>query len=884
MLSLLAVGAHLYIQIAAQREAEEAIYSWADKANIEIGSLRYHLLRNGLILKNVHLKREEDQLTIDHMLIRARPELLTSETPHINSIQASGFYIEINRYDQLNGWDGDSHLFRIMQATQRFEAANGHLSLQLANASEPVNLEHIQLSRQTTGSHSRLEFTSQLAGSPVQGYWLRTTATDSANGSGEIAWRNINLTKTAQTINVGATRGLLTGQLQWQGEGQSDTSLSGQMRLTESLDNQPRQSANLKWNGTIQDGKWHISIDSTNWPLNALSRHMPVLAGRTFKQGNIDGNLIWQSHLGNMQFNSNQGKLSNILYSTLKKDEPDWSIASLRYSSLKLNPDQKKLQAKKVSAENIHTYIRLTTETEPPGPSDWHLNIDHVELNHLNVGLQSSDGSLHLSKLTGTCISDDSGLSSIKLQSELNRENQNSPDWKIEGNTRRGEQLVESAALKIEAKQIPLTQLRPMIPLQSSTSSPLMLDGIASLTLSADYSRGAWQLQGKAEGKNILMSHAGNRWMAENIALRFGPVGSALRQQTVQSFTAEQWHYISALQPLPPYSENQADSPATGEPSWWANNLISGHWEIRDIHWKNGQISVGQPDSYWMQNATLEIDSLKRNSDSRLLLEGSVGGGHFALKGNWSPLSDTETFIGSGHIENATPLFLREWMQASSIALPVRGRISALMKVARGSQLNEYNSNIIIRLKRLQVEQQLVANDPIIDRTGFNMIDLLRRLKDEEGNIHLKIPIRGNWQTEPLNLQRIGHSLQQKVRDRSGRSDTTFASKPASRGNAETRIRLHDSGRLSLNERTRLRKVLQKMREDPNLVVDLIPKWAGESISWESEQRINHTQHLIERFLNHRGIAKSRIYPSAPTAQDRATEIASIWVVTSRND
>lgn len=873
---------HLWLQTDAQKQAEEAIYRWAKSADVEIGDVRYHLLRNGLILRQIHIKRKSDTLNIDHMLIRAQPQQLTGESPKIGSMQITGLHAQLHRDETLTLWQQERQLLRIWQATHAMIVDGGELSMSLDDVNPPLTLSDLQLSQQALGEMRRLTLTSRINGAPLQAQWFR-----SADGAGEsrgsVNWRYIDLSQLTKAANPGPISGFLSGEMEWQRDAGEAAALSllGELSVDQQHAEKALHASKLQWQGTRSESGLKIAMQSSGWQLDAWSSHLPTIANRQLIGARVDGELLWQRDERGSRFSSQQGSLDQLTFAPLADERLNsWSIEKLDYRDLKLDTGQRIFTASnlKLSKPVISYQPQLHRSSDrQPLAQPWHYNIDTVEVDSLSMLLALHSGNVQLSELSGSCSVSDTGINSIKLKSTNTRDEE--PEWQIRGEVEGQDGNFNRAQLKIIATHIPLTQLRPLIPLKGSESSPLMLDGTASLTTQATFNSDTWLLHGRASSENLLLAHAGNRWMAEKISTTFGPVGTGEESQHIQSLIAENWHYIAPLQPLPPYLKKQSDdNSATGQQAWWAENLATGRWLVDEILWKNGRISVGQADSYWLKNAEFKLTTLSPQNPSTVSLQGEMGGGLLKLDGQWSPLSDSDQFLGTINLEHATPFFLSEWMVASGFPKPVQGRISASLNIRQGASAEHYQGNVQISLYRMKLEHAVTANDPMINRVGYNSIDLLRRLENEKREVKITLPLGGAWQHEAPNAESLGLQLQKQLRALAQHPAAASAAPEQSGAKVATRIRLHESGNLSLNERTRLRKVLKKMYEDPTLIVDLIPKWSGESLDRESMQRIGYSQTLIEGFLNHRGISKQRIFPAAPTERDRAREIASIWV------
>lgn len=850
--------------------------------------MRYHLLRNGLILRQINIKRESDTLNIDHMLIRAQPQQLTGESPKIGSMQITGLHAQLHRDETPTLWQQERQLLRIWQATQAMIVDGGELTVFLDGANPPLILSDLQLSQQTSGEMRRLTLTSRVNGAPVQARWLR-----SADGAGEsrgsVNWRYIDLSQLTKAVNPGPISGFLSGEMEWQSDAGESAAISllGELRVNQQHDEIALHASKLQWQGTHSDSSFKIVMQSNGWQLDAWSSHLPTIANRQLIGARLDGELIWQRDDRGSRFSSRQGSLDHLTFAPLPDENlGNWSIEKLDYHDMRLDSARQIFAARdiKLSKPVISYQPQLQRRADwQPLAQPWLYNIDTIEIDSLSMLLALDSGNIQLSELNGSCSISNTGVNSIKLKSANNLHEE--PEWQIRGEIEGQDGSFKRAQLKIKGAHIPLTQLRPLIPLKGSESTPLMLDGTASLATEATFNSGTWLFHGSASSENLLLAHAGNRWMTEKISTTFGPVGTGSDSQHIQSLVAENWHYIAPLQPLPPYLKNQSGvEPAAAQQAWWAENLATGKWLVDEILWRNGRISVGQADSYWVKDAEFQLTTLSPQNPSTISLQGKMGGGLLKLDGLWSPLSASERFFGTINLEDATPFFLTEWMLASGFPKPIQGRISASLSIRQGVSTAQYLGNVLLSLYRMKLEHAVTANDPMINRIGYNSIDLLHRLEDEKREIKITLPLGGEWQREAPDAENLGLQLQKQLQALAQHPAATSAAPEQSGAKVATRIRLHESGNLSLNERIRLRKVLKKMHKDPALIVELIPKWSGESLDWESMQRIEYSQMLIERFLNHRSISKQRIFPAAPTDRDRAREIASIWVTLNRID
>ena len=877
------------MQTEAQREAESSIYAWAEKANVKVAHVRYHLLRNGLILKDIEISRDTDLISIDHMLIRANPVLLTGASPQIGSMKISGMRAELHYNPQSDLWQGDEMLKRIWQALSLLRIENGSLSLYTGSGEVPLMIGSIFLKQELQGGSHVVSLTSKFNGAPVELQWLRS-GTAAVKSRGRLQWRGVDAALLSKSLAVGAAVGLLDGSLQWESgvgpEGSETVSLSGKLQAREKAKGGSAQTAGLEWKGGQVGSLWDVTINSKAWPLDTWGRSLPGFEGRYLQKASFDGLLQLKGRSHELLLTGDSGDLHDIVYASgTGLEHENWHINRLSYQNLRLDMSGDKLSTDNLALSGLSMPIQPSPSHGSAAQqlSAWEVVADKVSIEDLNFVMKLPRGSVHMSTLRGSCTLVPGRVSDIRLQSGAGEGSRT--EWHAHGELLHRGGYLEGGEVYVSAEKVPLTQLRPLIPLQGSQDLPLMMDGTASLAVQARFQDEGWVLHGDSVAEGILLSHAGDRWQAERVTTKFGPVGMATGKQKVQSLQAEGWRYASPLEPLPP-EEQMIDTAAHQAPQerarpWWVDDLADGGWEIDKVIWSGGAISVGQPDAYWVKDASLTITPLSIDKPSKISLQGDMGDGSLRLSGSWSPFAQPSTFFGKASLKNSTPLFLNEWMVASGMPRPIRGRLSASLHIKQGEQPDTYRGEASFRLRRPLAEHTSMPNDPMVDRTGFNTIDLLKRLEQDQGIVDLSFPVDGKWSEQPLSLQYLGTALQGALRDAAAVAKVTpVASLTSSK--VETRIRLRESGVLSLNERIRLFKVVKKMRADRNLIVDLIPKWSGESLSQESVQRIAYTRELIWRYLNHRaGVSKRRIFPMAPTLDDQVGEIASIWVVLS---
>ncbi|MDQ6956327.1 MAG: hypothetical protein Q9M21_03935, partial [Mariprofundaceae bacterium] len=151
---------------------------------------------------------------------------------------------------------------------------------------------------------------------------------------------------------------------------------------------------------------------------------------------------------------------------------------------------------------------------------------------------------------------------------------------------------------------------------------------------------------------------------------------------------------------------------------------------------------------------------------------------------------------------------------------------------------------------------------------------------NSNGDIHLSIPLQGNWVQTPLNSRVLGQGLLTALADKAVLEVKPLPKKVTLH---LSNIRLHDSfgGRvdsLKHNERVRLRKVLHVLQRERKWAIELRPQLGKEPLNEQLIQRVRKTQQQIEAFLVARGIKASRIFPVWPEEGNRQGESTGILI------
>ncbi len=901
---------HLSIQIKAQEQAENVIHQWGEEAGIKIGNVRYHLLRNGLILQQVRLEREHDSLAIKHLFIRANPKLLTGSNPKIGRVEITGFDAVLWNSDSKAPWQDDQRLMRIWKAAQSLTISNASLTLHLKDELHPpIKLDTIFMQQQVQKTTRKISVTAQLAGAPIQWQWLSyDTPSEQADwvSKGELQWQNVNTSLVTHALGLVQTEGLLSGQSSWIIGNDGSTAIQGEADLQDEAETSTSHQINWSGNqsGHLNGEGWNLNVAAKAWPVQAWAESLPVFAGKKLSHGLLDAQLQWRQKDGDWSLSTAQARLSKVSYADSHQagnKRHAWTSEEIHLKDLRLNFSKQKIYTTSISTDHSSMIFQLNqnsaTNSQGTGGHHnkryWDISADKIDIHDMTIGLVTEHGTLLLPDLKGRCSWNLDNKLNFHLRSmkqngatdgDKGQDSSEPEEWRLKGQAQYTHGRVRKSQFRLLGSNVDLAQLRPIMPLQGANEASLSLAGKSELDMNVTVSKGLWRAHGKASVSNAQLNYAGDTWEADQVKSRFGPVGMGLDRQQVAMLNADGWRYTTALQPLGPYApraEHSSHSRATPD-SWWKKDMRKSNWHIAQLKWDNGTISIGNSDVNWAEGLNIQINELKPEHWASVTANGWLGQGYASLDGDWYALADSQRFKGKASLDNGLPFFLHNWMLASGMPQLVRGRLSAALSIKDGKENNSYESHVKLKLTRAIAETAVSPNDPMVERTGYSTPGLLERLRDSNHAITLEFENQGDWDKQPLNMNRLGLSLQQALHLAAiGKA----SNKHRSAGNSNdptptigTRIRLRSGGHLSLNERIRLRNTLRMVSKKPGWTIGLQPKWTGERVDAETIKRIRHTQKLIERFLTHNKFPASRIYPTWPTAKDHANEIGAIWV------
>ncbi|WP_238701153.1 hypothetical protein [Mariprofundus erugo] len=881
VLALLAIGMHLSVQQQAQQQAGQLILQWGRDAGVEIGDVRYHLLRNGLVLQQIRLHKGDDTLAIAHMLIHANPKLLTGSHPRIASVSVSGVDASLHIPVGDGSWLDEPRLLQLWNATRAFDLHDGRLNLYpVQGKGKGLLVGDISLSLKTRAYEREVAASAGLPqGGSLDASWLRR---DSAHSQIRMNWQQVDAAALARLLGLKVIAGKLAGDLAWDRvvsdvAGQSGRNrVQGQMRLQTSAGSV--RTHRLKWDVSGGDDSWVGDVDADAWPLRPWAEHFPSLSGRQLTAGHLDGALHWQGRPGAWHVSSDKGALYDLTYAA--GGASAWYWSRVNYQQLSLDTQQRQLDIGSAELEDSRLVLDTARNgAAAAGDDGWQISMGPMGVSNMMLAFSLPHGKVMLAGLSGQGNWPEHGPLSFELDSADDADSDVS--WHLQGRAERGQRALDTADFSVRGRNVPLQGLRALLPLRVYERQDASLAGQVDLDVTVAIRNQQWRMQGEAGARDFDLVHSGNTWSADHVNARFGPVGMGLPFQQIASLEATGWHYTGALQPLSATVQGGGTDASVRRRPWWVTALQESGCHIDSLHWQQGTFSVGQSDARWGENIDLEMHHIEPGAWAPTRIDGIAGGSHFTLQGEWDLLSRVERMQGRATIDHALPFFLHDWMRLSGMPALVRGRLSAEVSVdADELEPGQWHSEVTLGLTGGRFNAQETPSDPLLARTGYKTVELLAGLKDEHGVAALSFEQRGRW--ADLSVDTFGDGLLAALRDGMHEQHPVVdASMARERSHLETRIRLRDSTPLSFNERERLRKVVRKLRAHPDMVVNLRPEWTAAAMTEEELHRIQQSQKIIARYLvEGHDIAAERIFPIWSTAGEKGAEISSIRVET----
>ncbi|MDQ6972805.1 MAG: hypothetical protein Q9M30_09155, partial [Mariprofundaceae bacterium] len=477
--------------------------------------------------------------------------------------------------------------------------------------------------------------------------------------------------------------------------------------------------------------------------------------------------------------------------------------------------------------------------------------------------------------------------------------------WKIEAEG----DFTSTWQADIHAHRVPLVRLRSLLPdvsLSRESGAP-EYEGDAGLKVHIRGQDDALHIAGKLILDDAQMRQGGDSLRVPHLEAVIADAGwGGVRK--ISSIKLDDWQYQLALRPLtarqklasPSQSVAGADSekvdavrlpdstPVTdkkaGSGVSLAARMVSEvsvdvpevNWMLDELLASNGRISLGQSDALMAEGVSLRVLHLGSKRMSPFTLNGSLSGGSVYAQGKIR-LQSGFRLQTRAKIRAALPFAFNDWMRLSGMSRFVRGRLNADLRLqadqTESSADAAYAGELKLSLNQGRFEVGISPDDPLPQLTGYTTHGLFERLNQADG-FALRVPVRGLWEGASLTTV-FGDASLKALKEAAAISSTAHLPvepKPTQ----ITRLRLLGKRGFSYNERVRMRHMIRILQKNKKLILELIPKLAPDALDDAMIARVRRTQEMVARFMQHRGIARMRLYPVWPQAMHQHGDVSAL--------
>ncbi|MES0372148.1 MAG: hypothetical protein ABUK11_07685 [Mariprofundaceae bacterium] len=912
MLALILIAIHFAIQVYAQQEAKRLVSSWAGQAGFSVSDVRYRMLRGALTLVDVRFQSEHLKAYAPTVFLHGNLSSLSSEKPQATRVEFRGAEISLTgkALQGLMKGEADSipDLFhQLWTSSQRVGIYQTKLKWlpqpddQLSSRPTVINL--IRLESAVVSGERNVEGLAHWLGGEMELVTHTILKDGPANVSdGSFSWKGLGAAVFLdEVMNLSPLSGSLSGNLMWKQKIDDHASyvLSGRAEMVDAAGE--NEGSELVWNGSLSEGEWKGDVKSVTWPLAMFSNQLPDFQHYRLSAGRFDGvfNLVgnlkqWQMHIA-------EGELSGIQYHrpspavesmTEVSTElfPKWHIEALHVSGTRLQWPDRNIYAKEMVLRDANFIV--DSRGAERVARDWNIEVKEIIFNQITPAVRLAEGLFYLPMLEGKGSLKSNGRLQLKLKSSSLNHKSLAEGWRISGSGMLAMKGGSQFRMDIRAKKAALVRFRPFMP-ETIRRDASDISGDVNLKLNFQAGTYPWEGSGRASITDAHLQHAGEQWHAKAIKIEFDKIGSNIQEQQIHQVEVLDWHYQAALRPLSQPEVNRSEVEASqsevdqseeepletegGEPSVEkVESAKAESWHIQNILLSEGLVSAGHSDAVWADNAEVRIRDLRPGVKAPVEIKARLGGGSLTVKGtlDWNRAMP-ELHEAKILVRDTLPFLLNNWLTLSSIPHLIRGRVYADISLQKRKD-GAYKGLGYIRLQHGVLGSVLAQNDPLLTRVGFNTHDILTSLQ-EAGRLRFRIPFQGEGSLADVMGSSLIHVMKKKM-EKQRHVIKPVANVP---GHQFSSIRLHARGSLSQNERVRLRKVIRYMLKNPKQEIELEPQLSLSLQDDRQIERVRYTQKLIEGFLTHRGISRSRIFPVWPSEQHRGSSSTSgVGIVT----
>ena len=511
-------------------------------------------------------------------------------------------------------------------------------------------------------------------------------------------------------------------------------------------------------------------------------------------------------------------------------------IQDMTSHGLHINSSEKSIRIQRMDITDSN--IAISTSQPLPQP-DWQWNIASINIQDLYIALAKAEESISLPSMHGTASFHDS-----MLALDISQHADAQQFWRIrsrKGNT-----------FHISASHVPLISLRNILP-EPIRSQSYEMEGAVGLELSVSPSN-TWETSGKVSVSNLKLASKNQRFLANTLRLQIHQANLDGVQQS--ELHIENWMMQFPLTPRQAWSN-------TSHLDEWAKVP----WLFKHIYMRNGQVVIGKQENIWLDHTNISIENWRTKNPTSITLSADMGLAPMVATMTLTQVPEKNIRWQSIELDfnHANMFFLEDWLRISEMPRVSQGHFSVSLSAQRDEE--NIQGHVDLKLHRVHL-----LHEPSSTFLG-NVLN--NSVPDLPTNIHhLQASFSGNGDWSGLAAQALLKVAKEKI---SQNNDGASQSKAT-----ETRLgslRIQHDIRLSLNERTRLRRIIKTIKQHNHAMITLTPNLGTAELTSELRHKVMQTQTVIKQFMSKRGIKHHNIYAVLPQEKHQSrSDISSVHI------
>ena len=531
-----------------------------------------------------------------------------------------------------------------------------------------------------------------------------------------------------------------------------------------------------------------------------------------------------------------QVKSNKLLWQHTVIQQHQTSIQSMTSHQLHINQTQKTIQMSRLDIEDVNMSISTTKSLIQPA---WQWDIASINIEGLFISLGQNDENIHFPSMHGTA-----SVQKNKLQLDISQQVDENQFWRI--------QSKGNGSLYLSASHVPLIQIRNLLPNPIRNQS-YTIDGTAWLQLHSTPSQ-QWKTSGKVYVSDMMLGSKNQSFSADKVELTIEDADiSGIKQANLR---VDRWTMQLPMTPQQAWSN-------TSHLEAWA----SIPWSFQDIRFNQGKVVIGSHENTWLSQADLHIKHWQSDKPALFTLKAQLGDAPLSVD---MKLRQEEGIMQwqSIHmdIQHANLFFLKDWLTLSKLPYISRGHGSLILDVKQQDGLTQ--GDVDLKLLRLQL---LSKHQP-------NFLENTLQLSNNEITVlaqHIKASFQGTSDTAWSTMASLALMQQIKAQKKTIQQVATIQRNIQLLGS----LRIQQDIRLSLNERTRLRRIIKAIKQHKHAIIELTPDIGTAELTPAFRQQIMQTQAVIKSFMGRRGIRRENIYFIIPQEKHQSmSDISAVHI------